>query len=103
MTLSAEYTIAVDRRAPLEDDDPNVLEAEEETSRTSAALFEQMDLIFSYRPATIAGVVALLKYISNWKTGKWRPALRMRMPRNRRRRSARRWPPPSSRLERQHE
>ena len=62
--LSAEYTVAVDRRAPLEDDDPDLLEAEDETSRTSSALFEQMDLIFTFRPSTVAGVAALLKYIS---------------------------------------
>lgn len=62
--LSAEYTIAVDRWAPLEDDDPDLLEAEDETSRTATALFEQMDLIFTFRPSTVAGVTALLKYIS---------------------------------------
>jgi hypothetical protein len=62
--LSAEYTVAVDRRAPLEDDDPDLLEAEDETSRTSTALFEQMDVIFTFRPSTVAGVAALLKYIS---------------------------------------
>ncbi|EIG63490.1 hypothetical protein [Bradyrhizobium sp. WSM1253] len=62
--LSVEYTAAVEWRAPLEDDDPDLWDAEEEASRTSAALFEQMDLIFSYRPTTIAGVVALLKYIA---------------------------------------
>ena len=54
--LSAEYTVAVDRRAPLEDDDPDLWEAEHETSRTSAALFEQMDVIFSFQPSTVAGV-----------------------------------------------
>jgi hypothetical protein len=62
--LSVEYTAAVDRRAPLEDDDPDLFEAEDEASRTGAALFAQMDRIFSYRPATVAGVAALLKYIS---------------------------------------
>ena len=62
--LSAEYTAAVERRAPLDDDDPDFLEAENVTSRTGTALFEQMDLIFTFRPSTVAGVAALLKYIS---------------------------------------
>lgn len=62
--LSAEYAVAVDRRAPLEDDDPDLLEAEDETSRTATAMFEQMDIIFTFRPSTVAGVAALLKYIS---------------------------------------
>jgi hypothetical protein len=60
--LSAEYTAAVDRWAPLEY--PDRLEVEDETLRTGAALFEQMDLIFTFRPSTVAGVAALLNYIS---------------------------------------
>jgi len=73
--LSAEYTVAVDRRAPLEDDDPDLWEAEHETSRTSAALFEQMDVIFSFQPSTVAGVAALLKYISTLEDWQMAPGL----------------------------
>lgn len=60
---------------PLEDEDPDRWEAEDETSRTGAALFEQMDLIFSYRPATVAGVAALLKYISTLEDWQMPPGL----------------------------
>jgi hypothetical protein len=73
--LSVEYTTAVDRRAPLEDDDPDLFEAEDEASRTGAALFAQMDRIFSYRPATVAGVAALLKYISTLEDWQMPPGL----------------------------
>lgn len=61
---SAEYTAAMDRRVALEHENPDRLEAEDETSRTSDALFEQRDVIFTFRPSTVAGVAALLKYIS---------------------------------------
>jgi hypothetical protein len=73
--LSVEYTAAVDRRAPLEDDDPDLLEAEDEASRTSTALFEQMDVIFTFRPSTVAGVAALLKYISTLEDWQMVPGL----------------------------
>ncbi|TYO64624.1 twin-arginine translocation signal domain-containing protein [Bradyrhizobium hipponense] len=62
--LSVEYTAAVDRWAPLEHEHPDRSDAEDETSRTSDALFEQIDVLFTFRPSTIAGVAALLKYIS---------------------------------------
>jgi hypothetical protein len=73
--LFAEYTAAVDRSAPLEVEDPDWLEAENETSRTGTALFEQMDLIFTFRPSTVAGVAALLKYISTLKDWQMAPGL----------------------------
>jgi hypothetical protein len=73
--LSVEYTAAVDWRAPLEDDDPDLSEAEDEASRTGAALFEQMDRIFGYRPTTIAGVAALLRYISTLEDWQMPPGL----------------------------
>jgi hypothetical protein len=73
--LSAEYTAAVDRRAPLEDDDPDLLEAEDDAARSSTALFEQMDVIFTFRPSTVAGVVALLKYISTLEDWQMPPGL----------------------------
>jgi hypothetical protein len=73
--LSAEYTAAVDRSAPLEPEDPDYLEAEDETERTGTALFEQMDLIFSFRPSTVAGVAALLKYITTLKDWQMAPGL----------------------------
>ncbi|MBR0974100.1 hypothetical protein [Bradyrhizobium japonicum] len=73
--LSSEYTVAVDRRAPLEQDDPDLWETEAETARTCSALFEQMDLLFSYRPTTIAGVAALLKYISTLEEWQMPPGL----------------------------
>lgn len=73
--LSAEYTVAVDRRAPLEDDDPDLSEAEDEASRIATALFEQMDLIFTFRPSTVAGVAALLKFISTLEDWQMAPGL----------------------------
>lgn len=59
----------------LEDDDPDLLEAEDETSRTSTALFEQMDLIFTFWPSTVAGVAVLLKYISTLEDWQMPPGL----------------------------
>ena len=73
--LSAKHTAAVDRSAPLEDDDPDFLEAEDETERTGTALFEQTNVIFSFRPSTVAGVVALLKYISTLMDWQMAPGL----------------------------
>ncbi|KJC37713.1 hypothetical protein UP06_30365 [Bradyrhizobium sp. LTSP857] len=73
--LSAEYTAAVDWRAPMEEDNPDLFEAEDEASRTCAALYEQMGLLFSYRPATIAGVAALLNYISTLEEWQMPPGL----------------------------
>jgi hypothetical protein len=58
--LSVEYTAVVDWRAPMEQEDPDLSEAEDEASRTCAALFEQRDILFSYRPPTAAGIAALL-------------------------------------------
>jgi hypothetical protein len=51
------------------------MEAEDEASRTGAALFEQIDRIFSYRPATVAGVTALLKYIATLEDWQMPPGL----------------------------
>jgi hypothetical protein len=62
--LSVEYTAAVDRSAALEAEDPDYVECDETTSRVTDALFEEMDVIFTFRPSTVAGTVALLKYIS---------------------------------------
>jgi hypothetical protein len=73
--LSAEYTVAVDRSAPLEYEDPDRLDAEHETSRTSDALFEQMDVVFTFQPSTVAGVAALLKYISTLEEWQMPPGL----------------------------
>ena len=95
--LSVEYTAAVDRRAPLEDDDPDLFEAEDEASRTGAALFAQMDRIFSYRPATVAGVAALLKYISTLEDWQMPPGLEESKAWRRCRGFARALPPRSNR------
>ena len=73
--LSAEYTAAVDRSGPLEDDDSDHWEAENETSRTSTALFDQMAIIFTFQPSTVAGVAALLKYISTLEDWQMAPGL----------------------------
>jgi hypothetical protein len=50
-------------------------EAEDEASRTAAALFGQMDLIFSFRPATAAGAAALLKCIATLEEWQMPPGL----------------------------
>ena len=62
--LSADYTAAVDRRAPLESEDPDYFECEDDAARASDALFKQMDVIFTFRPSTVGGAAALLKYIA---------------------------------------
>ncbi|TYL87785.1 hypothetical protein [Bradyrhizobium cytisi] len=73
--LSAEYTAAVDRWAPLEHEHPDRPDAEDETSRRSSALFEQMDVIFTFEPSTVAGVTALLNYISTLEEWQMPPGL----------------------------
>jgi hypothetical protein len=60
--LSVEYTAAVDR-ADLPFDDPDYFDRVDENVAAGDALFEQMELIFTFRPSTIAGTVASLKYI----------------------------------------
>ncbi len=73
--LSAEHDAAVDISAALEDEDPDRLDAEHETSRTTDALFVEMDVIFTFRPSTVAGVAALLKYISTLEEWQMPPGL----------------------------
>ncbi|WP_369723078.1 hypothetical protein AB8Z38_03055 [Bradyrhizobium sp. LLZ17] len=73
--LSVEYTAAVDRWAPLEHAHPDRSDAEDETSRTSDALFEQIDVLFTFRPSTLAGVAALLKYITTLEDWQMPPGL----------------------------
>jgi hypothetical protein len=62
--LSVEYTAAVDRSAPLHPKDPGYRDARDDTFDAGDALFEQMDVLFTLRPSTLAGAVTWLKYIS---------------------------------------
>jgi hypothetical protein len=62
--LSVEYTAAIKRSGCLLPEDPDYREAMDVSADACDALFEQMDVIFSFRPSTIAGTVALLEYIS---------------------------------------
>lgn len=62
--LSDEYSIAVERSGSLLPEDPGYCDAMDESRDACDALFEQMDVIFTFRPSTIAGTAALLKYIS---------------------------------------
>jgi len=55
--LSVEFAVDL----PEDSDD---FDREEATSITGDALFEQMDVIFTFRPSTVGGVVASLKYIA---------------------------------------
>jgi hypothetical protein len=73
--LSVEYTAAVERSAPLLPEDPNYCEAIDVTGDACDVLFEQMDVIFTFRPSTIAGAAALLKYISTLEEWQMSPGL----------------------------
>ena len=62
--LSDEYTLAVERSGSMLPEDPGYCDAMDESRDACDALFEQMDVIFTFRPSTIVGTAALLKYIS---------------------------------------
>jgi hypothetical protein len=73
--LSIECNAAVWRSGSLFSDDPCYREAMDVTTDAQDALFEQMDVIFTFRPSTIAGTVALLKYISTLEEWQMPPGL----------------------------
>jgi hypothetical protein len=61
---SVEYIAVVDWWTYLEPDHPDYADYEDDNSRDSDAFFDQMGILFNFRPSTVAGVAALLKYIS---------------------------------------
>jgi hypothetical protein len=44
--------------------DPDFEKCDGITDQASGALFEQIDVIFGFRPSTLTGVAALLRYIA---------------------------------------
>lgn len=62
--LSAEHDTAAGRSCSVGRDDPDYFECQDRTACACTALFKQMDVIFAFRPSTVAGVAALLNYIS---------------------------------------
>ena len=74
--ISILYTAAVDRSGDMEASHPDYEEAVGITAEVSTALFEQRSKpIFGFRPTTLAGVTALLRYIAKleaWHIGRAR-------------------------------
>lgn len=73
--LSVDYTASVDRWAYLEPSHPDSRALDEDNSRACDAVFDQRDVLFNLRPATVAGVAALLNYISELEEWQMPPGL----------------------------
>ncbi|WP_426442220.1 hypothetical protein [Bradyrhizobium genosp. P] len=56
-------------------DHPDYFDFEDENSRAGEVFFDQMGVLFNFRPSTLPGVVALLKYIAELEDWQMPPGL----------------------------